>query len=313
LNVDVTGMSMSLPEVTVQLGSSRVRFVVDEAIKRDMPIHLAAFFSKSVLTDAVYDYPREMRIAVLTESPIDACYREIDEVGRRFPLIYTHQRDLLARGGPFRPLLFGTNWLGIRDQAATEAILLEHPEKTAGTSFIGSLEHPDTGPYRVRREIAEYVLTRDDVDAFGKGIRPISGKREAIAPYRYSIAMENATADDYFSEKLVDCLLLETVPIYYGCPGIGDLFDPRGLISFSSREDLSQILDDLTPERYERMRPFVLANKARVVEHRWHSHAGLFARLAECIPSMSFATHPRRFGSASRLARTWRRFGLAGA
>lgn len=313
LNVDVTGMSMSLPELTVARRAQRVRFVVESGRKLGLPVHLAAFFSKSVLSDAVFDYPRPMRVAVLTESPIDTCYREIDEVVRRFPVVFTHQRNLVARGGPFRPLMFGTNWLGISDDDSTRDALLAHPSKTGDVSFIGSLEHPDEGPYRVRREIAKYVLSRGDVECYGKGIRPIAGKREAIAPYRFSIAMENATSDDYFSEKLVDCLLLETVPIYYGCPRISELFNPRGLISFSTRDELARILDDLTPARYEQMRPFILENKAKVVAERWHNHAGLFERLAEALPDSIAVSTPIRHGSGLRIARGWRRLGLPGA
>jgi hypothetical protein len=312
LNVDVTGMSMSLPELTVTRGAQHIRFVLESSRKRDMPVHLAAFFSKSVLSDVVFDYPRSMRVAVLTESPIDICYREINEVVKRFSVVFTHQRDLVARGGAFRPLMFGTNWLGICDDAATHRALQAHSSKTGNVSFIGSLEHPDEGPYRVRREIAQYVLSRGDVECYGKGIRPIAGKQEAIAPYRFSIAMENATTDDYFSEKLVDCLLMETVPVYYGCPGISKLFDPRGLITFSTRDELARILDELTPARYEQLRPFVLENKAKVVSERWHNHAGLFARLAEGLPDSITTAAPIRHGSGGKLARAWRRLGLPG-
>lgn len=274
-------MSMSLPRVKVQAGGTAFDFVQEPSLRRAGAFHLGAFFSKAVLSDEVFRYPRRQRIAVLSESPIDVCYRRIDEVVRRFPLVYTHQRQLLARGGPFRPLLFGTNWIGVRDEAAERAILDSSPPKSRLVSFIGSLDHPDEGAYRLRRQVAEFLTQGTGVDCYGKGIRPIDGKREAIASYRFSVAMENAASDHYFSEKLVDCLLLETVPIYYGCPGISECLDPRGLICFRTVEELREILDTLDARRYDEMRPFVLANKRTVVERRWHNHAGLFARLAE--------------------------------
>ena len=141
---------------------------------------------------------------------------------------------------------------------------------------------------------------------YGKGIRPSPGKREAIAPFMFSIAMENAASDHYFSEKLIDCLLLDTVPIYYGCRGIGELFDPRGMLRFDSREELAAHLDALTPERYQEMLPFLLSNKEKAVAQRWHSHGGLFGRLAEALPGTMCEGQGQGRLAGSRLAAWWR-------
>lgn len=307
LHIDVTGMSMSLPEVCVEAKGRKLRFILDPALKQGLPMHAAAFFSKAVLSRRVFDYPRERRVAILAESPIDACYRNLDEVVRRFPLVFTHQRELLMRGAPFLPLMFGTNWLGIRDDRATAGALVEPIAKHGRVSFIGSLEHADTGAYRFRREVAEYALRRGGIDCYGKGIRPLPGKREAIAPYRFSIAMENASADHYFSEKLVDCLLLQTVPIYFGCPGIGELFDPRGMLMFQSLEELDAIIARLDDGLYEAMRPHVLANQRKVIDERWHNHHGLFSRLAEGLADRMSFEPPVSTGMTRRVARFLRR------
>lgn len=288
--VDVRGASLSAPELRCRIGGIDFRFVADPALKTGLSFHLGAFFSKAVLSDDAFMYPWHQRIAVLTESPIDASYRHIPSLERRYPLIFTHQCALLAQGGPFQPLMFGTNWIGVSDEAATVACLAERPSKSAMVSFIGSLLHPDAGAYRFRREIAEYAVSRGDVDCFGRGICAIEGKREAIAPYRFSVAMENAAADDYFSEKLVDCVLLETVPIYYGWPAAAAFLDARGLLTFSTREELAIILDQITPELYETMRPFVRANKERIIAKRWHNHAGMLERLSEALVTGGQAT-----------------------
>lgn len=41
----------------------------------------------------------------------------------------------------------------------------------------------------------------------------------------YSVAIESSTESDYFTEKLVDCLITKTIPIYWGCPNISEYFD----------------------------------------------------------------------------------------
>jgi hypothetical protein len=85
------------------------------------------FFSKKVLADDVLEIARGRRIGVLNESPIDASYAKLAELERRFPLLLTHQRDLVDRGPPYASLLFGTNWLAVRDEAATAQVMAEHP------------------------------------------------------------------------------------------------------------------------------------------------------------------------------------------
>lgn len=305
--IDVRGASMSIPELVCRRGGTTLRFVIDPGLKAGVDFQLTMFFSKKVLADDVLEIARGRRIGVLNESPIDASYAKLAELERRFRLLLTHQRDLVDRGPPYASLLFGTNWLAVRDEAATAQVMAEHPEKTGLVSFIGSLQHPDTGAYRLRREVASCLVARGDVACFGRGLREVQGKREAIAPYRFSVAMENAASDYYFSEKLVDCVLLEAVPIYYGCDGIGDLLDPRGLLRFRTVAELAAILDGLTPERYEAMRPFILANKARVVAERWHNHAGLLARAAEALPAGMLAAPVAERREQSALQRVFRR------
>jgi hypothetical protein len=49
-------------------------------------------------------------------------------------------------------------------------------------------------------------------------------------PYHFSIIIENSQQKNYFTEKIIDCFLCKTVPIYWGCPNIGDFFSTAGII-----------------------------------------------------------------------------------
>jgi hypothetical protein len=55
-------------------------------------------------------------------------------------------------------------------------------------------------------------------------------KWDGLAPYWYSIAVENSKHANYFTEKLSDCFLAYTLPFYYGCPNIKDYFDDRSFV-----------------------------------------------------------------------------------
>lgn len=65
-----------------------------------------------------------------------------------------------------------------------------------------------------------------EIDLFGYGFNPIRDKYEGLADYRYSLSIENYRGKYYWSEKVADCFLSWTMPIYCGCLNLGDYF-PR--------------------------------------------------------------------------------------
>lgn len=92
--------------------------------------------------------------------------------------------------------------------------------------------------YPKRVSIVKEILKSDlDIDIFGnswvksefnnderiKG--EIANKKDGLVDYKFSIAIENCVEDGYFTEKLTDCILTDTTPIYYGCPNIESYID----------------------------------------------------------------------------------------
>ena len=191
------------------------------------------------------------------------------------PCVYLRQGVAGARVA-FKLLYYGTSWLG--DDWQTR---MPNVQKTKTVSFVGSIQHQDSHGYTLRRELAQRLQHDGRVDCFGKGIREIPGKLIGLEPYCFSVAMENIQKDYYFTEKLVDCFLTETVPIYWGCPGIGEIFDPRGMIQFTTLDELLEVLGTVSFERYQAMLPFLQGNKKIAVAKRSHSNEGLFSRIAD--------------------------------
>jgi hypothetical protein len=58
----------------------------------------------------------------------------------------------------------------------------------------------------------------------------IEDKWDGLAPYAYSLAIENYSGPDYWTEKLADCFLSWTIPIYYGCTNLEDYFPADSFI-----------------------------------------------------------------------------------
>ena len=64
----------------------------------------------------------------------------------------------------------------------------------------------------------------DKIDMFGRGTNPFEDKWSVLAPYKYSIAIENSAEPDYISEKLTDCFVCLAFPFYFGCPNVEDYY-----------------------------------------------------------------------------------------
>jgi len=89
-------------------------------------------------------------------------------------------------------------------------------------------------------------------------------KFELFRTYQYSIAIENSRQENYFTEKLIDCFVTKTIPIYWGCPNIGMFFRTDGMILLetSTFEEFKAKVDQLTPDTY--------AAKKEAIEENYH-------------------------------------------
>jgi hypothetical protein len=73
-------------------------------------------------------------------------------------------------------------------------------------------------------------------DLFGKGFCPVKDKYEALSPYRYSLAIENHSGPHYWTEKVSDCFLSWTMPIYYGCTNLADYFPKEAFVQIDIKD-----------------------------------------------------------------------------
>jgi hypothetical protein len=92
--------------------------------------------------------------------------------------------------------------------------------------------------------------------------KTLSAKTLLFETFQYSIVIENTREKNYFSEKLMDCLVTKTIPIYYGCENISDYFNTEGWILLNDEhflEDLFKGLSQLDSTYYSRY--FHIVNK----------------------------------------------------
>jgi hypothetical protein len=108
--------------------------------------------------------------------------------------------------------------------------------------IVSSIDGPNNpnwlnSNYQKRHNLVQKLLNSDlEFDFYGRGWTGISDKRykgsfedkhQILRNYEYSICVENVNENNYASEKIFDCFLNNTVPLYYGCPNIAEFYDKR--------------------------------------------------------------------------------------
>ena len=180
--------------------------------------------------------------------------------GDGFDLILTNDAQRLGFDRRAYLTLFGT-WL-------REPLDLE---KRYMLSMIASgKNHPAAEGYRVRREAAA-LLGRGWEHGYGALFnRFVEDKADALAPYRFSVAVESESYPWWHTEKLFDCFAARTVPLYWGCQDMTKLrewgYDPAGILPWTTPEELAQLVEGLSEARYEAMLPAIHTNYQRTRE-----------------------------------------------
>lgn len=170
------------------------------------------------------------------------------------------------------------------------------PPKNRACSWIAG--SPRDLPGHMKRLSFLHALRSDetlDVDLYGRAVRYIEDKWDGLAPYRYSIAVENTTWPDYWTEKIADCFLAWTVPLYHGCPNLEKYFPPDSFIRIDidrPREALDTIRRTLAEDDWERRAPAVAEARRRVL-HEFQ----LFPHVAKLVRA-----HP--LGAGEKIPRT---------
>lgn len=86
---------------------------------------------------------------------------------------------------------------------------------------------------------------RNHVDLYGRGFNELQIKEPGLQPYMFSVAIENGSYETYFTEKILDCFMCGTIPIYIGAPDIGNYFNTDGIIMLDDSFDISSLNEDL--------------------------------------------------------------------
>lgn len=97
----------------------------------------------------------------------------------------------------------------------------------------------------------------------------------------FSICIENTSKLYYFSEKLIDCLLCKSIPIFFGCPNIYQYFDIEGFIIINDLDNFKNMINKLTPEYYFNKRKIIQENYLKALY--WSQYSNRLNKIVDTL------------------------------
>jgi len=122
-------------------------------------------------------------------------------------------------------------------------------QKTEFCSFVYSNSLADS----FREDFFELLSSYKKINSGGRfknnleteEFRPVADKLAFERKHKFSIAFENSSHDGYTTEKLVQAFAANTVPIYWGDPNVGEVFNKKAFIDchdFKSTDDIIEYI-----------------------------------------------------------------------
>lgn len=146
------------------------------------------------------------------------------------------------------------------NKSFAELIKISPPPKSNLISIIASDKTHFPG-HQKRLGFLDYLKKSSlHFDIYGKGINFIDDKWDGLAPYKYSIAIENDQTGNYWTEKLADCFLAWTVPFYFGCTNIADYFPPDSYVTIDinkPEEAVRIIKEEINADNWQKRQPAI--------------------------------------------------------
>jgi hypothetical protein len=135
----------------------------------------------------------------------------------------------------------------------------------------------------------------DSVDVFGRGFRSIGDKAEAIAPYRYHLALENNDCPHFWTEKLADAYLGYSLPIFSGCRNVTDYFPEDSMVPLFDIEDHERAEAEigrlLEKDPWAERLPSIRVARTELIERQ-----NLFSIISRLTSAAAEQSHARRNG-----------------
>lgn len=231
----------------------------------DSPIKV--FMDREIMPGLSYEKKKgEIKVAWVCESrsifhtmhvPRDTWESNLENICEFYDVVFTSEKTMLSIHPKLQFAYAGSNLPWIKQN-------FQEIEKSKLCSMIASPKNYAYG-HKLRHAVAETFGYK--IDMFGgiKGTPRIQGqdkwdKSSGLVDYMFSFVIENDKYSTYYTEKITDCFRTGTIPVYWGSPDIGEIFNENGIVTLHDNFDMNILTQDL----YESKIEAVLDNIERV-------------------------------------------------
>ena len=192
-----------------------------------------------------------------------------------FDKIYTFTQSILEKYPTAELFPWGASWLDFKDLKI---------EKKPHVTFVTSSKIQTPG-HKLRQAIynvLEEVDTINGMEVYQHQSPPFHERRnDFFENAMFHITVENSRQQNYFTEKIIDCFASKTIPVYYGCPNLGDWFNMDGVITFDDIKDLERVFDTINEAYYHSKKDAIEENYE--LAKKFHSDNDVVPRLTRLI------------------------------
>lgn len=216
-------------------------------LKRQTPNHSMQWKDFSFTEDdieefdylVILEYPkRDFSVKVNEDNILHLCLEPPNEVSKyrqyankKTKLIYNQldikKNNILTHGA--------LPWHVNKDYDFLSELKAESLEKENTIVWITSNQRTSKG-HNTRMDFLENIENLPFVKLYGRGIKPIDDKWDVLNKSKYAIAYENFQSDYYWTEKIIDCFLSFTMPLYFGCNTIENFFPKNSFIQIDPND-----------------------------------------------------------------------------
>jgi hypothetical protein len=186
-----------------------------------------------------------------------------------FSFILTWNERILKKCPNSRLLIYGESWVDHND----ESVIYNDNIKNFEISFIRG-KKLQAGGHLLRHQIFD---RQDEINIphrfyaetnISSANDVINSKIMAHQNSMFSLIIENTNHHNYFTEKLSDCIIMKTIPVYWGCSNIENYYNIKGIIKIESDDDAIEKINKLTPEFYFENKEVIEENWKKALEYR---------------------------------------------
>lgn len=179
----------------------------------------------------------------------------------QFDLILTTSKKVLDSCKNSVIMEFGTAWI----------FNYNFPEKIFQISMIMGIKDFTEG-HRLRKKVFyKQSLIKNPIDFYISNIgysedqnpfnnKILGDKKEPLFDSQFHICIENSKQEYWFTEKLIDCFVTKTIPIYWGFSNINQYFNTKGIIIANSFNEIIEKCNSINESTYESMKEAIEDN-----------------------------------------------------